>query len=172
MFSCDDCRKGNVIDCLLEPDNMLSCGQLDVDESDSESDEEFEYEYDNVTNEEDTEAFELTADCVFDVLQRGSFIALYSHSSSYELFYLCKVLEFGTATEDMIDSYNHQITIGTKYILCNYLEKIAEKKNRIICKILSKTVLVLPAQVMSPMVHLDNNLSLSSAEYQWLPDSI
>ena len=136
------------------------------------SDEKFEYEDDDVRNEEDIEAYELRAYCVFDILQRGSCIALFSHSSSFELFYLCKVLEFGTATEDMIDSYNHQITIGTKYILCNYLEKIAEKKNRIICKILSKTVLVLPAQVMSPMVHLDDNLSLSSAEYQWLPDSI
>ena len=125
-----------------------------------------------MTNEEDIEAYEVRADCVFDILHRGSFIALLSHSDSFELFYLCKVLEFGTATEDMIDSYNHQITIGTKYILCNYLEKIAEKKNRIICRILSKTVLVLPAQVISPMVHLDDNLSLSSAEYQWLADSI
>ena len=80
-----------------------------------------------MTNEEDIEAYEVRADCVFDILHRGSFIALLSHSDSFELFYLCKVLEFGTATEDMIDSYNHQITIDTKYILCNYLKKIAEK---------------------------------------------
>ena len=90
MYSHDDWLKGNFIDCLLEPGNVLSCGHLGVDESDS---------------------------C----------IALFSLSSSFELFYLCKVLEFGTATEDMIDSYNHQITIDTKYILCNYLKKIAEK---------------------------------------------
>ena len=44
MCLCDDCFKGNFIDCLLEPGNMLSRGQLGVDESNSESDEEFEYE--------------------------------------------------------------------------------------------------------------------------------
>ena len=104
--------------------------------------------------------------------KKGSFIALFSHPSSFELFYLCKVLEFGTATENMTDSYHHHVTIGTKYILCNYLEKKAEKKDRIVYKILPKTVLVLPAQVMSPMVYLDHNLSLSCAEYQWLADSI
>ena len=163
MCSCDDFLKGNFIDCLLKPGNMLSHGQLGIHKSDSESDEEFEYEDDDMTTEADIEAYELRADCVFNVLQRGSFIALFLHSSSFKLFYLCKVLEFGTATEDMIDPYNYQITIGTKYILCNYLEKIAEKKNSIIYKILSETVLILPAQVMSPMVHSDDNLSSSSA---------
>ena len=113
MYSYDDWLKGNFIDCLLEPGNVLSCGHLGVDESDSESDEKFEYEDDDVRNEEDIEAYELRAYCVFDILQRGSCIALFSLSSSFELFYLCKVLEFGTATEDMIDSYNHQMTIGT-----------------------------------------------------------
>ena len=69
MCSCDDCLNGNFIDCLLEPGNMLSRGQLGVDESVSESDDEFEYEDDGVTNEEDIGAYELRADCVFNVLQ-------------------------------------------------------------------------------------------------------
>ena len=36
MYSYDDCLKGNFIDCLLEPGNVLSRGHLGVDESDSE----------------------------------------------------------------------------------------------------------------------------------------
>jgi len=124
MCSCDECLEGDFIDCLLEPGNMMSSGQVDMEGSDYDySDDEREFEDDDVEDEEDHEAYELRADCVLDVLQICSFIALYSPPSSFELFYLCKVLDFGTATEDMVDAYNHRVPMGTKYVLCNYLEK-------------------------------------------------
>ena len=167
ICSCDECITGDFINCTLEL-GVKICHR-NVDESDGESDEECEYE-----DEDDgsTEQYELRADSVLDVVQAGSYIALFSPPNALELFYLCKVLEFGVAVEDMQDDYNHTVLKGSKFIKCNYLKKKSEKKGRIAYKILKKTVLVLPTEVMSPMVHLDEKLSLSAAEYQWLADSI
>ena len=145
---------------------MMSSGQLDDEDSgNNSSDEEHEFEDDDISHE-DHEAYELRADCVLDVVQRGSFITLHSPPPSFKFFYIWKVLDFGTAAEDMVDAYNHHISMGTKYIICNYLEKKSENKCRIIYKILPKTVLVLHTHVMTPMVELDDQLSLSSADYQ------
>ena len=139
MCSCTECFQGDFIDCLLEPGTMISSGQLDDEDSDNNSsDEEHEFEDDDISHD-DHEAYELQADCVLDVVQRGSFIDLYSPSTSFELFYICKALDFGTAAEDMVDAYNHHISTGTKYTF-NCLEKKSEKKSRIIYKILPKTV--------------------------------
>ena len=55
---------------------------------------------------------------------------------------------------------------------CNYLEKADEKKQSVFHKLMPKIVFVLPTQVMSLMVPLGKNLSLSVAEYQWMADSI
>lgn len=65
-------------------------------------------------------------------IQRGTFIVLCLPPTSFELFYICTVLDFGTAAEDMVDTYNHHISMGTKNIPYNYLEKQSEKKSRII----------------------------------------
>ena len=72
----------------------------------------------------------------------------------------------------MVDDYRHIIQKGDKYIACNYLEKVKEKHGHIYYKCLSKTVYVLPPQVLCPLVLLDSNLSMSAADYQWLSDSI
>ena len=72
----------------------------------------------------------------------------------------------------MVDDYCHIIQKGDQYIYCNYLEKVQEKHGRIHYKCLSKTVYVLPAQVLFSVVSLDSNLSMSAADYQWLSDSI
>ena len=98
------------------------------------------------------------------MLYRGSLIAFYSPPTSFELFYICNALDFGTAAEDMVGAYNHHISMGNKYILCNYLEKKSEKKSKIIYKILPKIVFVLLAQFVTPMVELNYQLSLSSAD--------
>ena len=55
---------------------------------------------------------------VNDVLAKDTGIALYSSSNALELFFLCKVLDFGVANEDLFDSYNHVITKRCKYIRC------------------------------------------------------
>ena len=172
MCLCAECLQGDFIDCLLEPGTMMSSGQLDdEDSSNNSSDVKHEFEGDDIPHD-DHKTYELWADCVHDVVQRGSSMALYLPPTSLELFYICKVLDFGAAAEDMVDAYNHHISMGTKYIICNYLEKESEKKSRIIYQILPKTVLVSPAQVITPVVELDDQLSLSSADYQWLSDRI
>ena len=50
--------------------------------------------------------------------------------------------------------------------------KLKENCGGIYYKSLPKTVYVLPAQVLRPLVILDENLSISAADYQWLSDSI
>ena len=39
-------------------------------------------------------------------------------------------------------------------------------------KLLKDSIYVLPAQVLGTFVALDENLSMTAAEYQWLSDSI
>ena len=70
----------------------------------------------------------------------------------------------------VINQYNHIIQQGEKYIVCKYLENLKEKRGHIYYKSLAKTVYVLPAQVPCPLVMLDENLSMSAADYQWLSD--
>ena len=49
----------------------------------------------------------------------------------------------------VINQYNHIIQQGEKYIVCKYLENLKEKRGHIYYKSLTKTVYVLPAQVLS-----------------------
>ena len=95
------------INCTLQVGVKICHGN--VYESDGESDEECEYE-----DEDDgcTEQHELRADSVLDVVQVGSYIALFSPHNALELFYLCKVLEFGVAVEDMQEDYNRTVLKG------------------------------------------------------------
>ena len=46
---------------------------------------------------EQNELYKLRSDSVFDVIKKDCVIALYSPPNSLELFYLCKVKEFGIA---------------------------------------------------------------------------
>ena len=100
----------------------------------------------------------------------NSFIALFSPPESFELCYLCHAFSVETASEMVINQYNHIIQQGEKYIVCKYLENLKEKHRHIYYKSLTKTVYVLPAQVLCPLVMLDENLSMSAADYQWLSD--
>ena len=59
-------------------------------------------------------------------MNKNTTIVLYSASNYLELFYLCKVLDFGIADGNMVDDYNHLIPKGSKYIKCQYYQK---KKN-------------------------------------------
>ena len=56
-------------------------------------------------------------------MSSGSCVALYSSPNSFEMFYLCKVIKTGIASESLNDDYNHIIEKGVKYLKCNYLEK-------------------------------------------------
>ena len=111
--------------------------------------------------------YEIRGDSVLAAISKGNIVALYSPPNSMELFYLCKVIDFGVASENLIDKYNHAIPVGSKY-----LAKVMEKKNKYFYKLLPDDIYVCPTEVMSPFVKLEADLSLSVSEYQWLSDSI
>ena len=109
---------------------------------------------------------------VTDAIAQISRIALFLPPESFELFYLCYVLKISIAEEKIADKCNHIISKGNTYITCQYLEKIKEKRGSMYCKLLKDSIYVLPAQVFSPFIALDESLSMTAAEYQWLSDSI
>lgn len=111
---------------------------------------------------------ELRAECVADIVIPNSFTALFSPPESFQLFYLLHALSIETLSEMMIDQYNHVIQQGDKYILCTLLEKLKEKHGHTYQKNLYKTAFVFPAQVLCPLKILDESLSMSAADYQWL----
>ena len=82
------------------------------------------------------------------------------------------MIDFSVALDDLCDKYNHIVPKGTRYIKCQYLERICEKKRNEPYKIWPDIVFVFPAEVMSPMVTLNDDLLLCIAEYQWLCDMI
>ena len=108
----------------------------------------------------------------------GDAIAIFSASNSLELFYLCKVVSFGKATEDLNDENNHCIGKDDPYIEVRYFEKKPNsefKKGNIVYKCLPKPVYVHPAQVMSPKINvtcIGSNIHVTRDEYQWLCVSI
>ena len=147
-----------------------------IKNSDVDSDEDLDESQDFIEGEdienEQNELHEMRSDSVFDVIKKDGVIALYSSPNSLELFYLCKVKEFGIAQENLIDTFNHIIPKGSKFIKCQYFEKYEEKRGGVMYKILPETVLVLPTQVLNPVVELDEDGSLSMENYLWLSDRI
>ena len=73
--------------------------------------------------------------------------------------------EFGIAQENLIDSLNHIISKGSKFIKCQYFEKYKEKRGKIMYKLLPEIVLALPTQVFNPVVELHEDGSLSMENY-------
>ena len=165
LCSCESCLTGNFINCMHDP-GVQVCSKLISCDSDSESDDA---SYDS---EEEHEEQQIRGSCILELVDCGTFIALFSAPSSSELFYLCKVLDYGVPSETIEDTYHHVIPKGSSYIKCQYLEKKSERKNKIVYKLLPNEVLVLPAQVMSPLVPLKEDLSMTIGEYQWLSDMI
>ena len=95
ICSCDSWIEGEFTSCLIENEKNV---QIVDEASDHDDDDSSESEFENDLesgDETDTEVYELRAESVNSVLSRNTTIALYSASSSLELFYLCKVLDFG-----------------------------------------------------------------------------
>ena len=65
----------------------------------------------------------IVCESVLEVVTKGSVIALFSPSNSLELLYICKVLDYGVATEDCIDENNYHIEKNSPYVLVTYYEK-------------------------------------------------
>ena len=160
------------LSCNDEKGSVAALGAEDTDDSDSDSGTESESSDDESDSDKfDEEVGQIRTDNVLDILSADSTIALFSHSISMELFYLCKVLKFGVAEEDMTDG-NHKVSKGQSFILCNYYERIDEKRSKVFYKLLKDEVLVYPTQVMCPLVVMNDDLSLDIEEYQCIADMI
>ena len=75
------------------------------DESSSDESSNDEFEKDDLSEDgDDTEQYEVRGDNGFGAIEKGNVIALYSDANAMELFYLCKVLDFGFCATNSIMS--------------------------------------------------------------------
>ena len=165
ICSCSSGIIGEFQECLEEKGKLIFHKYNESSDSDSEDDGCEPEESDDT----ESELFELRSENIFSIISKGSVIALYT---SFELFYLCKVVDCGIASENLIDQNEHVVPVGARYIKCKYFEKKQEEKCCVYYNLLHYDVYVLPTQVMSPLVKLNEDNSLSIEEYQWLADSI
>ena len=173
MCSCNDCLLGNFLDCVIEPGKIF---RADLGEEDEDSD--IEYEDQDAFGEdihEVMEKYELRSISVLEVVDEGDVVALYSHTN-FEQFYLCKVVKFGVAEEQLRDGNNHVVEKGFPYLQVHYYEVKSNiiKKPNVIYRCLPKLVYVLPTQVMFPKVnvtYIGSDIHVARDEYQWLCDS-
>ena len=126
------------VSCLTEKGKTVQ-QVAEASDNDSITESEFENDYDDDNAESDAEACELRSESVNSVLTKNTTIALYCSFNSLELFYLCKVIDFGVAIENMVDEYNH-IPQGSPYIECQYYQKQKETKSKIYYRLLPKNV--------------------------------
>ena len=63
------------------------------------------------------------------VIETGTYIGLRSPPSSFELFYIVKVVSKEVAAENIVDCHSHAVTTGEKYVRGFYLEKVGKQKN-------------------------------------------
>ena len=111
ICSCKSYIGGDFFSCLTEKGKTVQ-QVTEACDNDSTTESEFENDYDGDDAESDVEAYEIRSESVSSVLTKNTTIALYSSSNSLELFYLCKVIDFGVAIENMVDDYNHIIPLG------------------------------------------------------------
>ena len=140
--SCNECIQGNFVNWLVERGTIYKQSVNNESGDDSLTDEsDYEDDNDNIDDKDDNEQYEIRGESVLEAIQKGSIIASYSEQKSMELFYLCKVVEFGYASENLCDHYNHNSTNGSIYIKCQYLQKIKEQKQTIYYRLLADEVL-------------------------------
>ena len=169
ICSCRQCLIGNFTECPSELGKIKYAG-VPLIGSDSESDDDSDIEdcEPDEDFEDETESYELRSESVF-AIEKGSTIALYSPSTSIELFFLCTVADFGIASEELKDKNKHIIKEGEKFIKGRYLEKTREKKGFVYYKLLKDEVFI---HVLSPLVPIYDDLALPVTDYLWLADSI
>ena len=88
----NSCIIGALYDCPFE--TGVQVNSREINSSDDKSDEgDYDYDDENIS-EVKLEVERLRGDCVLEMLQPNTYIAIFLSPSS-ELFYLYKVLEFG-----------------------------------------------------------------------------
>ena len=86
----------------------------------------------------DVEQYEMRSASISEIVETGNIFAFFAPPESFEMFYLCKVIE--VAKKEMIDDYHHTIQKGSVCLKCHYLEKVSGKRSKIGYKQLSKNV--------------------------------
>ena len=99
-------------------------------------------------------------------------LLIYSDENARERFYLCKILDVRTAEETVQDNYDHYIEKDTKYLICNYFEKVKERRGMVQYQLLDGEVFVHPYQVAVPFVGMSDKHCLTVAEYQFIADCV
>ena len=128
LCSCDECNVGKSYHCKIERGMIYRGSDAindDVDD-DGEGDDDLEEEddYDECADDEH-EQNELPRRTYFDLINVGSYIAIYSYGKATYLFYICKVLDKGVAEGQpdqpdqthIKDGWGHPIELGPG--MCN-----------------------------------------------------
>ena len=170
LCNCDQCNAGKFHQCPIENGHIFQQGEHDDDDED-----DINFLYGDEEDEHEVEENELPKETYFDVVETGSFVAVYSHGEdhTHELFSIVKVIERRVAMEDITDDHHHTIRKGESYFFGFYLEKLHEqpKRRTISYKLLEdKEVFILPGQIFFPCVPFRNDLQLKLDDYQFLCD--
>ena len=121
ICSCHECLQGHLTECKTEKVKLYKI--ITCDDTDDEDEENYN------EDEDEHEENELPREAYFDMIQAGTFIAIYSYENSPEPFYICKVIKSDIATENSFDGVEH-VESGNKYLLCNYVEKIKKFEDK------------------------------------------
>ena len=84
--------------------------------------------------------------------------------------FLCCIIDNEVAPEMMVDAYNY--IYNRKSLKCNYLEKKNLKKRKCFLQDVKENCLCIACTSSKSFLSLNDDLSLSAADYQWLTDSI
>ena len=68
--------------------------------------------------------------------------------------------------------FNHSLSQGRKFITCNYLEKVNQKKDYVYYKLGNRETFVSPNQIFCPTVCVSEKLKLTVSDYQILSGMI
>ena len=104
----------------------------------------------------------IDSDVLITFIETGTCIGLRSPPSSFELFYIVKVVSKEVAAENIVDCHSHAVTTGEEYVRGFYLEKVGETKKIIKFKELKDYVYVHLAEIFLTNIEVaDNNMSIS-----------
>ena len=118
ICSCSKCLEGIATECLYE-----SGGEIQVKSACNNNEDDSDYEHNYYEEYDDYEQHDLQGDVASICLSADVVIALFSPPISPELFYLCKVINFAVALEQLSYIYNHIIKKSEKYIKEQYFQK-------------------------------------------------
>ena len=130
ICSCDSSIVGKFIECRIEK----GVEKL-ADDSSSESDSDYDSNpEDGSESEQGDECYKIVGKTVFDAVEIGSVVEIYSPPNASELFYLCEVVGKEVAKEDVLDEFSHPVSKDSPFLKCRYLERIDEKKGAVFYK--------------------------------------